>query len=230
MRKFVLFILFCFVLTGFTTGLASAAGKRPNILLVVVDDMGWTDIGPYGSEIETPNLDRLAEKGVKFTDFHASVSCSPTRSMLLTGTDNHIAGLGNMGELLSENQKGQPGYEGHLNDRVVTLAELLRKNGYHTYMAGKWHLGHEPQLYPRARGFDRSLALLYGGASHYADMSGLIEHETPAYYTQDGTKLESLPGDFLLKPQLRQLPDRCHPAKPKQWQAVSGLSRIHLAS
>ena len=121
-----------------------ASEKRPNILLVVADDMGWTDLGSFGSNIETPNLDELAKRGVQFTDFHVSVSCSPTRSMLLSGTDNHIAGLGNMGELLTENQLGKPGYEGHLNDRVVSLAEVLRAGGYHTYMAGKWHLGHEP--------------------------------------------------------------------------------------
>jgi arylsulfatase len=82
---------------------ASPVDQRPNILLVVADDMGWTDLGSFGSEIETPNLDRLAQRGVMFTDFHVSVSCSPTRSMLLSGNDNHVAGLGNMGELLTKN-------------------------------------------------------------------------------------------------------------------------------
>ena len=119
----------------------TALGKQPNILLVVADDMGWTDLGSFGSEIHTPSLDALAQLGVKFTDFHVSVSCSPTRSMLLSGTDNHLAGLGNMGEMLTPEQRGKPGYEGYLNDRVVSLAEVLRSGGYHTYMAGKWHLG-----------------------------------------------------------------------------------------
>jgi arylsulfatase len=95
------------------TSMSYAEAKQPNFLLVMVDDMGWTDIGSFGSEIETPNLDALARQGVTFTDFHVSVSCSPTRSMLLSGTDNHIAGLGNMGEI------------------------ALRAGGYHTYMAGK---------------------------------------------------------------------------------------------
>ena len=122
-----------------------AAEKKPNFLLVVADDMGWTDLGAFGSEIETPNLDALAERGIKFTGFTVSVSCSPTRSMLLSGNDNHVAGLGNMGELLTKNQVGKPGYEGHLNDRVVSLAEVLRDGGYHTYMSGKWHLGVGPQ-------------------------------------------------------------------------------------
>ena len=176
---------------------ASAADPRPNILLVVVDDMGWTDLGSFGSEIETPNLDRLAERGVRFNDFHVSVSCSPTRSMLLSGTDNHIAGLGTMGELLAPNQRGKPGYEGHLNDRVVSLAEALKGGGYQTYMAGKWHLGHKPGFTPRGRGFERSFALLFGGASHWDDMSGLIERETPAHYTMDGETLDELPKDHF---------------------------------
>jgi len=148
-------------------------GKQPNILLVMVDDMGWTDTGPYGSEIETPNIDRLAKNGMMFTDFHTSVSCSPTRSMLLTGMDNHLSGLGNMDELLTPNQVGKPGYEGHLNNSVVSLAEVLRNGGYHTYMAGKWHLGHEEKNIPGARGFEKSLSLLFGGASHFNDMAGL---------------------------------------------------------
>ena len=102
-----------------------ALSKQPNFLLVMADDMGWTDIGSFGSEIDTPNLDALAQQGVRFTDFYVSVSCSPTRSILLSGTDNHLAGLGNMGELLTPEQRGKPGYEGHLNDRVVSLAEVL---------------------------------------------------------------------------------------------------------
>jgi len=181
---------------GFSAIPALAKEDRPNILLVMVDDMGWTDIGSYGGEIETPNLDALAKEGVLFTDFHASISCSPTRSMLLTGTDNHLAGMGNMGELLAPNQIGKPGYEGHLNDRVVTLAEVLRDNGYHTYMAGKWHLGHEEEHYPFNRGFEQTFSMLYGGASHYSDMNGIMEVESPAYYTLNGKRIHELPKEF----------------------------------
>ena len=175
---------------------AAVSENRPNILLVMADDMGWTDIGSFGGEIETPNLDALAKSGVTFTDFHVSVSCSPTRSMLLSGNDNHVAGLGNMGELLTENQKGKPGYEGHLNDRVVSLAEALQAGGYHTYMAGKWHLGHTPGTLPHDRGFERSLSLLVGGASHWADMRGILPSDDSAMYSQDGKYLEQLPADF----------------------------------
>ena len=128
-----LFISISLVLFGISNlGLAKTTDQRPNFLLVVADDLGWTDIGSFGSEIKTPNLDELADAGVKFTDFHVSVSCSPTRSMLMTGTDNHIAGLGTMSELLTDDLRKKPGYEGHLNDRVVTLAEVLRDGGYHT--------------------------------------------------------------------------------------------------
>ena len=99
---------------------------RPNILLIMADDLGFTDIGVFGGEIQTPNIDALAAEGVRFSNFHTSVSCSPTRSIMMTGTDNHIAGLGTMAELLTPEQEGRPGYEGYLNDRVVTLAEVPR--------------------------------------------------------------------------------------------------------
>ncbi len=181
---------------AFDASAPEEAGTRTNFLLVVADDMGYTDVGAFGSEIETPNLDAIAARGIRLTDFHVSVSCSPTRSMLMSGIDNHQAGLGNMAELLTEAQRGQPGYEGHLNDRIVSLAEILQANGYRTYMAGKWHLGHGEGHRPRDRGFDRSLSMLYGGASHWNDMAGLIQSQTPAVYTHDGEELESLPADF----------------------------------
>jgi arylsulfatase len=176
---------------------ALAADDPPNILLVMVDDMGWTDLGSFGSEIDTPNLDELASSGVKFTDFYASVSCSPTRSMLLSGTDNHLAGLGNMGELLTPEQVGKPGYEGYLNRRVASLAEVLKENGYNTYMAGKWHLGHSPEQFPHARGFERSFSMLLGGASYWHDMFGMLaEQEEIADYVVNGERIEQLPKDF----------------------------------
>jgi len=159
--------------------------------------MGWTDISTFGSEISTVNIDTLAEAGTRFTDFHVSVSCSPTRSMLMTGTDNHIAGLGTMSELLTDELRSNPGYEGHLNDDVVTLAEVLREGGYHTYMAGKWHLGEEAEHLPVARGFDDSFSMLYGGASYWNDMSGILAvDQEVAKYVKDDQVLETLPDDF----------------------------------
>ena len=176
---------------------AVSADSKPNILLIMVDDMGWSDLGSFGSEIETPNLDALAQSGTKFTNFHTSVSCSPTRSMLLSGTDNHLAGLGNMGEMLAPNQRGEPGYEGYLNNRVVSLAEVLKGGGYSTYMAGKWHLGHDPKSYPISRGFDQSFSMLFGGASYWSDMFGMLAvHEEVAEYVHNDQLLKELPDNF----------------------------------
>lgn len=135
-------------------------GKPPNFLIIVADDLGFSDIGAFGGEIKTPNLDSLADEGIRFTDFHAAAACSPTRSMLLSGTDHHIAGVGAMTESIREFEKNQPGYEGYLNDRVAALPELLQDSGYYTIMSGKWHLGRTPDRYPSKRGFEKSFTLL----------------------------------------------------------------------
>jgi len=108
--------------------------KRPNIIIILGDDMGVCDMGSFGSEIKTPNLDSLANDGVRFTNFYTHASCSPTRSMLLTGVDTHLNGLGNMDEWTAPNQRGVDGYEGFLNKQVVTLPQLLKGAGYqHLY-------------------------------------------------------------------------------------------------
>jgi arylsulfatase len=161
---------------------------RPNILLVVVDDMGFSDLGSFGGEIRTPHIDGLAASGVRFTEFYVGQSCSPTRSMLMSGNDHHVAGLGNMVEALLPNQVGQPGYEGYLNDRVVSVASLLHDSGYHTYMAGKWHLGEEPEHDPSRRGFERSYTMLQGGASHFDDEWMMYADYTPTY-REDGVRV-----------------------------------------
>jgi arylsulfatase len=175
---------------------AGAEDKRPNILLIVADDLGYSDLGSYGGEINTPVLDQLAQQGVRYTDFYVSPTCSVTRSMLLSGMDNHVAGLGNMREMTAPNQMGQPGYEGVLNQRVVTVASLLRDHGYHTYMAGKWHLGMKPDQIPHARGFERDFSLLVGGASHFNDRWNLEWQIPKAPYTEDGRPVEKLPRNF----------------------------------
>jgi len=170
--------------------------SRPNILLIVADDLGYSDLGSYGGEIKTPVLDQLAQQGVRYTDFYVAPTCSVTRSMLLSGTDNHIAGLGNMRELNAPNQVGKPGYEGVLNKRVASIAELLQDNGYHTYMAGKWHLGLKPDQIPHARGFERDFSLLVGGGSHFDDGWNLEWQIPKAPYTEDGRPVKKLPKDF----------------------------------
>jgi arylsulfatase A-like enzyme len=159
--------------------------KRPNFLVIVADDLGFSDIGAFGGEINTPNLDRLAYAGIRFTDFHSAPACSPTRAMLLTGTDHHIAGIGTMLEVAIPGFQGAPGYEGYLNDRVVALPELLRDAGYLTLMSGKWHLGHTIETSPWARGFERSFALLPAGASHYGPAAGGGFSPVPTLYTED---------------------------------------------
>ncbi|MBX9982900.1 MAG: arylsulfatase [Mycobacterium gordonae] len=157
---------------------------RPNFLVIVADDLGFSDLGAFGGEINTPNLDRLAYQGVRFTDFHSAPACSPTRAMLLTGIDHHIAGIGTMLEVAVPGFQGAPGYEGYLNDRVVALPELLRDAGYLTLMSGKWHLGATIETSPWARGFERSFALLPAGASHYGGGGGGFL-SVPTQYTED---------------------------------------------
>ncbi|WP_425411970.1 sulfatase-like hydrolase/transferase [Mycobacterium genavense] len=159
--------------------------KRPNFLVILADDLGFSDIGAFGSEIETPNLDRLAHAGIRLTDFHSAPACSPTRAMLLTGPDHHVAGIGTMLEVAAPGFQGAPGYEGYLNDRVVALPELLRDAGYLTLMSGKWHLDHTIERSPWARGFERSFALLPARASHYDGAAGRGFSPVPTLYTED---------------------------------------------
>lgn len=148
----------------------SAGGQRPNILMIVGDDFGYADIGAFGGEISTPNLDTLAKDGKILTNYHTVPVCSPARVELLTGVDHHIGGIGSMYELIAQNQIGKPGYETWINNRVVTVAELLKDAGYHTYLSGKWHLSgnhDENGTFPYDRGFEKSLTLLGGGANHF---------------------------------------------------------------
>jgi arylsulfatase len=142
------------------------------VLIIMADDLGFSDLGCYGSEIATPVLDSLASQATQFANFHVAPTCSPTRAMLLTGVDHHRAGMGNMYEFLisAPAQQGRPGYEGYLNDSVVTIAEVLKTAGYYTAISGKWHLGRQlaiPQA-PAGRGFDRSWILWTGWAEHFA--------------------------------------------------------------
>ncbi|MCL4157918.1 UNVERIFIED_CONTAM: hypothetical protein GTU68_002347, partial [Idotea baltica] len=168
---------------------------RPNFLLIVADDLGYTDLGVYGSEIETPNLDALARDGLILTDFHNQAVCAPTRAALLSGTDNRNAG-GAMHQ--TPNQRDVPGYESYLNEDVVPFSEQLQNGGYNTYMAGKWHLGGESNQTPNARGFDRSFALMQGGASHYSDGRGMFANQRVAFYKENGESIDNttLPEDF----------------------------------
>jgi len=161
--------------------LAASDDKRPNILLIVADDLGYADLGSYGSEIETPNLDRLAAEGILFTQFHTAVMCAPTRAMLLSGNNNHVAGMArqSVAGILGE---PHPGYENHLSNRVVPFPRLLQQGGYHTYITGKWHLGKALEHSPMAAGFEYSFTNLDGGGNHW---SGLGWNEGGSTYRAD---------------------------------------------
>ena len=168
---------------------------RPNVLLIVADDMGYSDAGVYGSEIATPNIDALAGESVQFTQFHVAPNCGPTRGAMLTGVDSHRAGLGGNAGVAADNQRESPAYQGYLRDDVVTMAELLGDAGYHTYMTGKWHMGHLARNLPSGRGFEQSFALLNGAASHWADQLPIIPG-SPTRYVRNGESVDSLPADF----------------------------------
>ncbi len=172
---------------------------RPNILLIVADDLGFTDLGCYGSEIRTPNLDALALAGIRNTAFYTAPTCSPTRAMLLSGVDNHRNGYGTMEGDWAENQIGLKGYEGHLNFDVVAFPKLIQEHGYHTSIAGKWHQAYpanEKRLWPDKRGFDRSFCLLQGGAGHFADQQRLFSFFERTLYAEDGKIVDELPDTF----------------------------------
>ncbi|MGV8997596.1 MAG: arylsulfatase [Parvibaculaceae bacterium] len=161
--------------------------KRPNFLVIVADDLGFSDIGSFGGEIATPHLDALALSGLRLTNFHSAPACAPTRAMLLSGMDPHIAGLGTHEEVLAKAQRGKQGYECFLNDRVATLPQILQDAGYLTLMSGKWHLGSTLETCPATRGFERSFALLPGAANHYGSSpkAGTGFPKQDMLYTED---------------------------------------------
>lgn len=173
---------------------APAPGSRPNIVLVLVDDAGYTDFGAYGGEIATPNIDRLAARGVRFSNFHAAPMCAPSRAMLMTGVDSHTAGIANLPETTPKEHQGKAGYQGRMPANVVTVASRLQAAGYHTYMAGKWHLGHGPGDLPSARGFDRSFALDATGGDNWEQRPYFPIYKTAEWF-EDG-KPTTLPKDF----------------------------------
>lgn len=157
---------------------------RPNIVLIVADDLGYSDIGAFGGEIATPNLDALAARGAQLTNFYVSPACSPTRAMLMTGRDNHEAGFGTMLEVATKDQRGAEGYAGHIPADVPTLPEKLRAGGYRTLMSGKWHLGPGVGQGPADRGFERSFALIQGAHNHFGADTGadyVRDHAAPTY-------------------------------------------------
>ncbi|MEL6738020.1 MAG: arylsulfatase [Pseudomonadota bacterium] len=176
------------------TPATEAPAKSPNIVIILADDAALMDFGPYGGEASTPNIDMLAARGAMFTQYRASPLCSPSRAMLLTGMDNHLTGVATIPEVLPEEQRGKPGYSMALEPGVLTLGDRLRKLGYRTLMAGKWHMGEAPDEMPQAHGFDRSFALAASGADNWED-KGYIPYYAEAPWFEDGVET-ALPEDF----------------------------------
>ncbi|AFT69778.1 Arylsulfatase (Aryl-sulfate sulfohydrolase) [Alloalcanivorax dieselolei B5] len=198
-RILFLFAFSCLSSTAFSAN--SEPGERPNILVIVADDLGYSDVGAFGGEIDTPNLDDLANEGSVFTDFYVAPACSPTRAQIFSGADHHLVGLGTMAENLplTPGAQGKPGYEGELNDKALSLPQILLDHGYHTYMTGKWHLGRSAATRPGARGFERSFALLDGAANHFTQDGAFIppgrEKMPKAQYTENDEPTD-LPESF----------------------------------
>ena len=150
-----------FVLTGFSSGKSNDVDK-PNVIIILADDLGYSDLGCYGSEIRTPRLDKLADNGLIMTQFYNAARCCPTRASLLTGLYQYQVGVGRMDKDL-----GLPEYSGYLNDQCVTIAEVLKEAGYNTYHTGKWHIGEKKGQWPLDRGFDRYYGLIDGAGNYY---------------------------------------------------------------
>ena len=204
----------------------------PNVVLVVADDVGFSDFGAYGSEIRTPHIDSVAARGVRFSNFHVSPMCSPTRAMLLTGVDAHLAGVASLHVATPLRHRGRPGYEGELRTDVVTLASRLRDAGYRTYLSGKWNLGHTASSLPSARGFDRTFALDATGADNFEKRPYLPIYGEPPWFA-DGAPT-ALPDDFYSSEHLVDKllafieADRAAFAKPKPFFAYLAFQAVHL--
>ncbi len=173
----------------FTTPLNAESRDRPNIILILADDMGFSDLGCYGGEIETPNLDQLADRGIRFTQFYNTARCCPTRAALLTGLYQHQAGIGHM-----VGNYGIPSYQGYLNDQCVTIAEALRSAGYTTLMTGKWHVGSRPEHWPTQRGFDRFWGTPSGGGVYFKDT---LKIRNTVFFVDNEERIE-VPDDFYI--------------------------------
>jgi arylsulfatase/uncharacterized sulfatase len=173
---------------------APTAARRPNIIVILVDDAAFMDFGVYGGEARTPNIDRLAASGAMMTNYHTSPLCSPSRAMLLTGMDSHRTGLSTIEEVLPPELKGKPGYTLSLEPGVLTIADRLKLVGYRTLMSGKWHLGHGDGDLPNHHGFDRSLALDASGADNWAARAYMPYYKDAPWF-EDGAPAK-LPDEF----------------------------------
>ena len=170
------------------------SSKKPNIVLILADDLGFSDLGNYGSEITTPTIDALADEGIRFTNYHTAANCAPARAMLLTGVSSHRAGVANIPEMIPSEQRHAPAYQGVLGDNVVTIATLLEDAGYNTYLSGKWHLGQTEDKLPSRRGFQRTVVMADSGADNWEQKPYIPIYEIANWYS-NGERIE-LPKNF----------------------------------
>jgi arylsulfatase/uncharacterized sulfatase len=188
-------LVFLIMLGHYSYSANSFNTAKPNIVLILVDDAALQDFGCYGGEASTPNIDMLAERGMIFTNYHASPMCAPSRAMLLTGHDSHQTGVPNLPIFTPPEIAKIEGYEGVLNNKVLTVATRLKNAGYTTYTTGKWHLGHDLNTLPTRRGFDRSYILDASGADNYEHRPYLPTQASKPPWFKDGQRID-LPKDF----------------------------------
>ena len=184
----------CLVLLCLLCLAPSAGTAKPNFVVLLVDDGAFMDFGGYGGEANTPNIDQLANEGVRFSNYHTSPMCAPSRAMLLTGLDSHRTGVATLPETITKEQQDSPGYALRLLPGVETIADLLGKQGYETFMTGKWHLGRGQGDLPNDHGFDRSFALGASGADNWEQKSFLPFYDEAPWF-EDGEPAR-LPADF----------------------------------
>jgi arylsulfatase A-like enzyme len=186
---FLFFSLTLSYMQGFSQKKSSA--DKPNIILIMVDDLGFSDFGAYGSEINTPNIDKLAFEGIRLREFYNNSICAPTRASLITGQYPHKAGVGYFNVNL-----GLPAYQGWLNKESLTFGEVLKQAGYNTFIAGKWHVGNDSLYWPKQRGFDKFFGFI-GGAINYFDIGTYPEKAPPVELVEDNNRINLEPGKYL---------------------------------
>ncbi|GAB3930408.1 sulfatase-like hydrolase/transferase [Larkinella terrae] len=193
MHRILLIFTFVTLSLNLTLGQSKnqSSAQKPNIILVMVDDLGYSDFGAYGSEIQTPTIDKLAAEGLRLREFYNNSICAPTRASLITGQYHHKAGVGYFNVNL-----GLPAYQGWLNKESLTFGEVLKQAGYNTYLSGKWHVGNDSLYWPNQRGFDRFYGFI-GGASNFYDISPYKDKVPPVELVENNRRINLEPGKYL---------------------------------
>ena len=228
-------ILFCSIFLCFSCAnkeaKQGASDDRPNILLIVADDMAYSDLGCFGSEIKTPHIDQLASEGLLFTKFHAGPQCAPSRAMLISGSDNHMAGVGRQDVPIDSKWHGQRGYERNLSDRIIPFPQLLQEAGYFTCLSGKWHLGYDSISWPHLKGYDKSFGQLNGGGNHFLGLGlGVEGTDTISEWTLNGKSIRYPDGRYsteLHSENILNWIKENKEAEDKPWYAFAAYSSPH---